>query len=229
MKLIISAVMLLVFGQIASAEVNFDQGVDVQNVIKEAKVSDVKAPEAKYGIPVYSSRDCKKITFTETSPLASPKVELESREEYQDCQNMGYPVGQICTPRWERHYAAAQIVITEPRALQPGQTETFEVCLWGPFLSMKPLTPAYKYSVNRVLDVFNLTPQIAPATKGAPQDVCSLVMDGNTCVYRCKDGSYVSRPNPFPFIPAPNPYVGPISTPCRPTIPNPGPLITILP
>ena len=50
--------------------------------------------------------------------------------------------------------------------------------------------------------------------------------DGHFCTYRCKDGSYISTPNSFPTIPSPNPWVGPISTPCRPTVPN-TPLITI--
>lgn len=225
MKLIISAVMLLSLGRFASAGVNFDQGVNVQSVMKEASSSDVNVPEARFGIPIYSSRDCKKITFTETSPLASPEVKLESREEYQDCQNMGYPVGQICFPRYEYYNETAQIVITEPRLLKPGQTEVFEVCLWGPFLSMKPVTPAYKYTVNRVLSVFRLTPQAEPV-RAAAQEFCNLVMDGNTCVYQCKDGSYISKPNPFPAVPAPNPWVGPIITPCRPTMPY-SPLIAI--
>lgn len=227
MKIIATVVTLLSLSQFAAAGVNFDQAIDVQAAIKAAKSAEMSIPEAKYGIPVFSTRDCKKITFTETSPLASPEVKLESREEFQDCQNFGYPVGQICTPRFEYYRENAQIVITEPRLLVPDQTETFEVCLWGPFLNLKQVTPAYKYTVNRVLNVFRLTPQAVPAAKAAPaQEFCRLVMDGNFCVYQCQDGSYISKPNPFPAIPAPNPWVGPIVTPCRPTVPF-TPLITI--
>ncbi|MCX5786210.1 MAG: hypothetical protein NTX59_11035 [Elusimicrobia bacterium] len=229
-KLIIGLV-CLGFVASANAAVNFDQGVDVKSVIQQAKTSDTVIPAAKFGMPVYISRDCKNITFGPSDPLTSAVVPLSSREEDQDCQNMGPYVGQICTPSFQNYSADAQIVVTEPRVLQPGQKEVFEVCLWGSFLSMKPVTTVYKYSVNRVLDVFQITPKgpIQAAAKAAPaQDVCQLAMDdGHFCTYRCKDGSYISNPNPFPTIPSPSPWVGPISTPCRPTVPN-TPLITII-
>jgi hypothetical protein len=44
--------------------------------------------------------------------------------------------------------------------------------------------------------------------------------NGHFCVYQCQDGSFISKPNPFPVIPAPNQWVGPIHTPCAPTIHN---------
>jgi len=217
MKLIISVVMLLSLGQFASAEVNFDQGVDVQKIIKEAPVSDIKAPEAKFIVPSYSFRDCEKITFTETSPLTSPTVRLASTEMYQDCQNTGYPPGQICFPHSNVYKEDVRIVITEPRTLKPGQTEVFEVCLWGEFLSMKQITPAYNYRVDRVLSEFRLTPQLKAAdAKAGRQDYCSLVIDTiNSCSYQCKDGSWINRPNPFPSTPSWIPFHG-----CPPSVPN---------
>ena len=225
-KLIIA---LACFGFVAGANaaVNFDQGADVKSFIKEAAASDIRLPEAKFPQITNITRDCKKITFGAADPLTSPEVKLTSREDSQDCQNMGYPVGQICFPNSRVYNENVKVIITAPRELKPDQKEVFEVCLWGSFLSLKQVSPAYKYSVRQLLSNFELTPPSA-LRSAAPADVCNLVMDGNTCVYRCKDGSYVSRPNPFPFIPAPNPWVGPISTPCRPSIPNPGPLITIL-
>ncbi len=231
MKKLASLAFILAFAQVAGAEVNFDQGVDVKSAINSAKTSEVVIPAAKFGMPVNITRDCKKITFSANDPLTSSIAPLSSQEEDQDCQNMGPYVGQICTPSFQNYRADAQIVITQPRELKPDQKEVFEVCLWGSFLSMKPVSTVYKYSVNRVFDVFQITPQgpvLAAADKAAPaQDVCRLAMDdGHTCVYQCKDGSYISNPNPFPMIPAPNQWVGPISTPCRPTVPN-TPLITV--
>lgn len=225
MKSIISAVMLLSLGQFAFAGVNFDQGVDVQNVIQEAKTSDIKAPEARIGMPISTSRDCKKITFTDTSPLTSPQVPLSSYETSQDCQNFGPYVGQICTPHTAYYTDTAQIVITEPRELKPGQSEIFEVCLWGPFLSMKPVSTVYKYSVSQEWNVFRLTPQAQPA-RSASQEYCTLAMDTPySCIYQCQDGSYISQPAPFPGPSMPGfepPFHG-----CRPSVPS-NPLITIL-
>jgi hypothetical protein len=230
MKTAISLIVMLTFAGIAAAEVNFGQTMDVKSVINAAKASDAAVPAPRFPQMVNLTRDCRKISFGSADPLASAVVPLRSQEEDQDCQNMGPYVGQICTPSFQDFSANAQIVVTQPRELKPGQTETFEVCLWGSFLSMKPVSTIYKYNVNRVLDVFQLTPQgpVASASKAAPaQDVCNLAMDdGHFCTYRCKDGSYISNPNPFPTIPSPSPYVGPISTPCRPTIPN-TPLIVV--
>ena len=231
MKKIASLAFILAFVQIAGAEINFNQSVDVTAAINSAKASDAVIPAVRFPVLVNSTRDCKKITFTATDPLTSPAVSLASREEYQDCQNMGPYVGQVCFPSYQNYSANAQVVVTQPRELKPGQKEVFEVCLWGSFLSMKPVSTVYKYSVNRVLDVFQITPQgpIQPKEldkSAAAQDVCNIAMDdGRYCTYRCKDGSYITRPNPFPTIPAPNQWVGPISTPCRPTVPN-TPLIT---
>lgn len=230
MKNITAIVILVAMGQFASAGVDFDGGVSVRAAINEAKASGVKAPAARFATPVDITRDCRKITFGASDQLASAVVPLRSREEDQDCQNMGAPVGQICTPSFRYYSAAAQIVVTQPRELKPGQSETFEVCLWGSSLSMKPVSTVYRYAVNRVLDVFQITPQgpIRPAAfKAAPaQNVCYLAMDdGHFCTYRCKDGSYITNPNPFPTIPSPNPWVGPISTPCSPTAAD-SPLIT---
>lgn len=227
MKKLVSLTMLLVFAQIAGAEVNFDKGVDVRGVINGAKASGAAIPDAKYGIPTDMTRDCKKITFGAADPLTSPVTELFSRETYQDCQNMGYPVGQICTTSYRNNWANARISVTEPRVLQPGQKEVFEVCLWGSFLSMKPVSTVYAYSVNRVMDVFYITPK-APAqaadksVSGArqAQDTCNLVMDSNySCIYQCKDGSFLSKPNPY-FGPMPAPGLEPLLHGCRPSVPN---------
>ena len=209
----------------AAAAVNFDRGVDVQSAIKEASVSEVKVPEARFGQLIDLTRDCKKITFGAADPLTSPSVSLVSRETTQECQNMGYPVGQICIPSTRYYRETVKVVITEPRVLQPEQKEVFEVCLWGSFLNLKQVSPAYKYSVREILGTFELTPVSTGLTKAAGQEVCALAMDTDySCIYRCKDGSYISKPNPFgpPSFPGMNiPMHG-----CRPSVPN-TPLITI--
>lgn len=221
-KIITAVVATLAVAVSASAQVNFDKGVNVKSAVEQAVAAPIQLPEVKMGIPSYTTNDCKKVEFTAESPLTSPEISLRSMEMYQDCQNFGAPVGQICTPRPEYNNATTKVVITEPRVLQPGQKEVFEVCLNGPFLNLRPVSTVYKYSVKQDYEGFKLTPQAArSADKSASQaDVCKLVMSAsNTCTYQCKDGSYISRPNPFPGYPAPNPYVGPIPAgPCAPSI-----------
>jgi hypothetical protein len=138
------------------AAVNFDQGIAVKTVIRQAAASDIKVPEAKFPVVTDRTRDCKKITFGRNDPLASPDVSLTSIETSQDCQNMG--AGQICIPGSRVYHENARIVITAPRELKPGQKEVFEICLWGEFLSLRRISTVYKYSVNRVLGTFELTP-----------------------------------------------------------------------
>lgn len=140
-------------------KVNFDQGVDIKSVVDDASFADIKIPEAKSGQLLDLTRDCKKITFSAAAPLASAEISLTSRETTQDCQNMGYPVGQICFPSTRYYHETVKLVITEPRILQPGQKEVFEVCLWGAFLNLKQVAPAYKYSVHQVPGSFELTPK----------------------------------------------------------------------
>jgi len=224
-----SAIVLVCFGFIASASaaINFDQGIDVKAAIDQAAASDVKLPEAKFNQLIDMTRDCKKVTFTQNDPLISPEISLESRETWQDCQNMGPYVGQICIPSYRTYRETPKLTITAPRELKPDQKEVFEVCLWGAFLSLKPVSTVYKYSVNQVLGNFELTPVIpAAVTKAVKPDTCNLVMDSNySCIYQCKDGSYVSKPNSFGPMPFPGmdfPFHG-----CAPSVPN-TPLITIL-
>ncbi|MDO8805853.1 MAG: hypothetical protein Q7R35_15640 [Elusimicrobiota bacterium] len=222
MKKIIMAVIAVAVstGVVNALELENMSAKDVAKMAQETKV-----PEARYGQIVDVTRDCKKISFGAADPLISPEISLASRETTQDCQNMGYPVGQICTTNIRNYRENVKVVITEPRVLQPDQKEVFEVCLWGPFLNLKQVSPAYKYAVRQVPGAFELTPETS-ATKAPAQDVCTLAMDTNySCIYRCKDGSFISVPNPFgppPFPGTDFPMHG-----CRPSVPN-TPLITII-
>lgn len=175
------------------------ENMSAKDVVKTAQETqaDVKLPEAKFGQLIDLTRDCKKITFGAADALISPEVSLVSRETTQDCQNMGYPAGQICFPNTRYYRENVQVVIKEPRVLQQDQKEVFEVCLWGSFLSLKQVSPAYTYAVRQVPGAFELTP-VVNAGKAAAQDVCTFKLDTNLfCVYRCNDGSYLSKPHTF--------------------------------
>ena len=216
MNKMIAVAVVLAAASMAEAQVNFDRGVDLKAFVAQA--ADGKAPEAKFGgIPSYSTQDCKKVEFTAESPLTSPEISLRSMEMYQDCQNFGQPVGQICTPRPEYHSETTRVIVTEARELKPGQKEVFEVCLWGQFLNLRPVSAVYKYKVKPTFDGIYITPKgLIEQAKAAGS--CMLAMDSNNfCTYRCPGGNYISKPNPFPVIPAPNQWIGPIYTPCAPT------------
>lgn len=218
MKMMIAVISLLAAASMADAQVNFDQGVELKAFTAQAAAAKVELPESKFGVPTYSSRDCKKVEFTADSPLTSADISLRSMEMYQDCQNYGYPVGQVCTSRPEYFNETTRVTVTEPRELKPGQKEVFEVCLWGQFLNLRPVSTVYKYKVKTTFDGIFITPQgLIAAQEKAAGGTCKLAMEtGYSCVYKCADGNYISRPNPFPVFPSPNPWVGPIHTPCQP-------------
>ncbi|MFA6433800.1 MAG: hypothetical protein WCW52_03815 [Elusimicrobiales bacterium] len=212
-------IMLVCFGFVpaARAVVNFDQGVDVKSAIENAVVSELKLPEARYHTITDLSRDCKKISFRADDPLTSPETPLHSRESGQDCENYGPPLYQVCHPYYKDYEEAVKVVITAPRTLQPGQKEVFEVCLRGTSLTLKQLSPAYKYSVRLALSSFELTPQ-GPLSKAAQADreVCVLETDSDYfCTYRCKDGYYFTRSNPHGMVSPGMPFHG-----CRTSAPR---------
>lgn len=224
MKTLIAAVCLLAAADAGAFEL---QKVGASTIKAQSSAAELPGvPESRFGIPTYSSRDCKKVEFTAESPLTSAEISLRAYETYEDCQNMGYPAGQICFPRTENFSETTRVTVTEPRELKAGQKEVFEVCLWGRFLQIRPVETVYKYKSKVTFDGIFLTPQglIAPKaeTRAAASGFCALAMDTQySCVYRCADGKYVTKLKPFPNMPAPNPWVGPINYPCRPGIPQP--------
>lgn len=223
MKTMIALVCLMAAANAGAFEL---QGVDAKAVKAGASAELPGVPDSRFGLPTYSSRDCRKVEFTADSPLTSADISLRSMTMYQDCQNFGQPVGQICTNRPEYYNETTRVTVTEPRELQPGQKEVFEVCLWGQFLQIRPVETVYKYKSKVTFEGIYITPQglIAPKaeTRAAAAGFCALAMDSQySCIYRCADGQYVTQQKPFPNIPAPNPWVGPINYPCRPGIPQP--------
>lgn len=186
------------YGVVNALELENISAKDIVKLAHETQAA-VKAPEAKLTQLMDITRDCKKITFGAADALISPEVSLVSRETTQDCQNMGYPAGQICFPHTNSYRESVKLVITAPRVLQPDQKEVFEVCLWGSFLSLKQVSTVYKYSVREVPGSFELTPQLNKGvSEAAVQDVCTFKLDtGLFCVYRCNDGSYLSKPHTF--------------------------------
>jgi hypothetical protein len=224
----IASLIFLCLASSAGAAVNFDQGVDVGSLIQQAASSDIKVPEVRFPTMTDVTKDCKRVTFRRNDPLVSPAVTLTSITSFENCTNMGFPAGMVCTHYTMPHSENVKITVMAPRELKPDQKEVFEVCLWGETLSLRPVTTVYTYTVNRVLSNLELTPAVhsAPGVakefKAAGKDSCMLVTDTDySCVYRCNDGTYIANSNPFgpaPFPGLPLPLHG-----CRSSVPNPGP------
>lgn len=150
------------------AEVNFDQGININQVIKESHDKYVPNP----GVPRYThyTRDCARFNFGPSdSDIMSEKVWLNSTEYIEECHTYYVP-GPNGTQVPQQHcyekpgmtwHNAAQINI-KARKLYPWERETFEVCLEGPWMNIYPIQSAYKYSIKRIGSydtLFELTPQ----------------------------------------------------------------------
>ncbi|OGS12257.1 MAG: hypothetical protein A2234_08540 [Elusimicrobia bacterium RIFOXYA2_FULL_58_8] len=97
----------------AGAEVNFDTGIDVKNVIEQAEKSDVKGLYPQYGYDsVRHSRDCRSFSFGPSdSPVSSQRVYLESTEYVETCHFVPAPKPPnppVTSPRPPRPSSGAQ-------------------------------------------------------------------------------------------------------------------------
>lgn len=176
MKKLVAIATLLAAASTASAQVNFDRGVDIKSFSEQAASAEMAVPEARLGLPTYSSRDCKKVEFTAESPLTSADISLRSMTMYQDCQNFGAPVGQICASRPEYYSEITRVTVTAPRELKPGEKENFEVCLWGRFLTIRPVETVYKYKSKVTFEGVFITPQGLVAPKAGTPAADSQVL-----------------------------------------------------
>lgn len=169
---IITAVAVLGLAGTAGAQVNFDQGVDVKDAVSQALSAPVSLPEAAKQRFSRYTRDCSRFTFDASGAEAtSEKVSLSSMEYVEVCHGGGNPQyggGPVCYERPGMTWRQAAQVHIAARALLPWERETFEVCMEGPWLDLRALDAAYKYSVGKTGDydtLFNLVPRNKIAMK----------------------------------------------------------------
>jgi len=145
--------------------VNFDQGISVSDILKQAKAG--AAAEKTVIQPAYIGqtrydRDCVTVTFSATDKPVSDRFSLRSTEWVTECHNTGgggtypgpgghpvpVPPTQNC---WERpgfHYnEVAQVTLQDRQPLLPWEYDKFQVCLEGPWLSLYSLAAAYDYKM----------------------------------------------------------------------------------
>lgn len=187
------------------SDLKFDEGLTLETVVKRIEESELKKiSNPKFNLLIDITKDCKRITFTRDYQLTSEPVSLTSVEFATDCQVLGYAGNQVCFTYTRYHKAESKIIITAPRKLKPGKPEVFELCLWNDSLSLRQLSPAAGYSVNPVRDTFELTPaaRTTPEISKSQGKDCALVSQADySCIYRCKDGSFLSQLNPSPPFP----------------------------
>ncbi len=164
------------------AEVDFDQGADLTDVIEQVKNADYEIPEVKSGhiSPRWNhdyTRDCVAFSFGPDDPLKSEGVWLRSQEWREECTYYtgpnGHQIPNCHTVPGQSWRQKAQIIITQARELFPWERETFEVCLEGPWMDIYTRETAYKYHINAegsYNTVYKLTPQekipMAPDSAG---------------------------------------------------------------
>lgn len=153
-KLMFAAFIVAGTAGLAAAQVNFDRGVDVKKFISEAKASETAVPAVK-GLG-HNTRDCARFSFSDGAEQTSPRVWLRSQEYVQECTTIMQPGpnGQMvpvqnCHERPGMSWSQTAQIKIGARALLPWETETFDVCLDGPFMDIYANEAAYKYSVAR--------------------------------------------------------------------------------
>ncbi|MEK7858277.1 MAG: hypothetical protein AAB320_03965 [Elusimicrobiota bacterium] len=127
---------------------------DVSALLKQAKegaAKDASVVSASYqGGSRYDS-DCVKFTFGPNDGPVSDSVWLRSQEWVTECHPTGGDPrhgggGQNC---WDRrgysYQEQVQITLAERKPLLPWETDSFRVCLTGPWIDSRTLAAAYEY------------------------------------------------------------------------------------
>jgi len=155
-KLIFAALVSTGLLGAANAQVNFDQGVDINDVISQAHNSNLALPLPAAGRGYYS-RDCARFSFgASDTELVSEKVWLRSTEYVTECHTSMQPGPngtiipvQNCYDRPGMTWSQAGQIKISPRSLFPWERENFEICLNGPWMDLYVNAAGYKYSAKR--------------------------------------------------------------------------------
>jgi len=184
-KILAAAVLSALLAPSAGAEVSFDRGVDVKAAVTDAQKIEIVLPDAdKYDGQRRYTRDCVRFSAGPgDNDISSEKVWLRSTEYIEECHTVMQPGPngtqvpvQHCYERpgmtWNQ---TAQLRI-KARKLFPWESESFDVCLEGPWMHLYANRQAYKYSVDREGQynvLYTLTPKEKIAT-GPDEEGLSL-------------------------------------------------------
>lgn len=132
--------------------VDFDQGVDAEAFLAEAKASAAKEktlvkPASQASFRRFD-RDCVHFSFRPEDPARSESVWLRSQEWVEECRYDPPHGGRNC---WERpgfsYSERVQVTLRERWQMYPWESDNFEVCLEGPWLDVYRMESAYEYKM----------------------------------------------------------------------------------
>lgn len=137
-------------GAHAAPDASFDQGVDVSAAIEAAKAAPAAAAPAAVASS-WSERDCATFRFAPGDAPVSETVQLRSQEWVQECHYGGDPRhggGRQC---WDRpgftYHERVRVTLRDRQSLLPWESDSFRVCLQGPWLDIDSLETAYEYKL----------------------------------------------------------------------------------
>lgn len=155
-----AALALLAAGRAQASDdvkaLNFDQGVQVGDILGKAK--ELAAKDATVITPAQMSSnryesDCVRFTFSPNDQPVSDAIWLRSTEWVTECRPYGGDPrrgggGQNCYERPGYTYnERVQITLKERQPLFPWESDSFRVCLQGPWLDVNTLSSAYEYNM----------------------------------------------------------------------------------
>ncbi len=182
MKKIMVFILCFGFAGYSVAETDFDQGLNVNDIIKSVPKKAHKVPPiVPFGGSDSYTEDCARFHFHPSDALLSKKVNLRSEEHSQDCYivNEPGPNGttipmEICDDTYGTVWSKSVQMEILDRELFPWEDESFNICLNGPGLTMHFTQVSYKYDVKQTEQdgkvFFVLTPKekkvLRPDKKG---------------------------------------------------------------
>ncbi len=152
-----------------SQGLNFDQGIDAGAALERirAQIHEGGAVAPAYNDGSHYSMDCVKFEFKpEGAPVSQP-VTLRSTEWITHCPGRGLGGGwPHHNDPWDRNRGGncvrypgqtytetVQVTLRERKPLNPWESDTFQVCLEGPWLRADPVATGYEYrreaTINR--------------------------------------------------------------------------------
>ena len=192
-KLIMMAIISAGFAAAAAAQVDFNQGLNVNEIISQAQNADLAIPMPLSSRGHYT-RDCARFSFGPSDvELLSERAYLRSTEYITECHTVMVPgpngtmvPSQQCYERPGMTWSQAGQIKMAVRKLLPWERESFESCLRGPWLDLYVNAAAYKYSARREGNydtLFVLTAQNKIAMKSDEDGLSAgdfSYADGNT-------------------------------------------------
>lgn len=132
----------------AAPAADFDAGIDAAAVLGEAKAA-VSAEKVSAKSLRRYERDCVTFRFGPADGLESEAVWLRSTEWVEECYQTGDPRhggGRQCHERPGQTYRErAQVKLARREPLLPWESDTFQVCLEGPWVDARQFESAYEY------------------------------------------------------------------------------------